>query len=91
MSAYRDFTELRYHDHVDRVARRLHELADEVQREGDRTDPKIDVPGFGWAASQVIHAVSWGLANLNRDALVLAAAEADRPALGSLPAEENPK
>jgi hypothetical protein len=73
-------TEKHYLARVDDVVVRLREMADDVERQGHRTTNHVGVPGFGWSAHSVVHAVMWGMANLSLDSLVVAAADADAAA-----------
>lgn len=61
------------------IAARLRDVADQVEREATlRETPYIDgTPKHAIAAEQVIHAVTWGVANLNLSGLVHDAAQAD--------------
>lgn len=74
----------RHAEHYNRllasVVAGLRRVADDVERQGAKTANRVDAPEHGWAAHNVIHEITWGVANLNLSALILAAAEADRPA-----------
>lgn len=77
---------------VKRVADALRRLADEVEREGELWEPTdFDRAPLRHvkAASRVLHTVTWGVANLNVEAVVEAAAEADALAHVPTPKEES--
>ena len=59
------------------VAKALRDMADEVDREVDAPPNKVNAPAHAWKAHRVVHIVTWGVANLNLNALVLDAAETD--------------
>lgn len=78
MSDDKDWAARHYTQSVEMVARKLRDMADEVEREGVvRPENEWTGPPFGWAASKVVHAVAWGTANLNLDLVVTNAAQAD--------------
>jgi hypothetical protein len=65
---------------IEKVAARLRDLADEVERES-RTFDRIGQrgrPSYAMVARNVQHAVLWGLANLSLDGLTDAAYDADQ-------------
>lgn len=66
-------------DQVERIATRLHELADEVSRlhaDIERV-PAAGRPNFALVACDVQHEVLWRVANLSLDVLTRLAADAD--------------
>lgn len=64
---------------VERVAQRLRDMADEVERATEpRATPYIDgSPRYGVMAEQVIHTIVWGVANCSLDGVIHAATLAD--------------
>lgn len=77
-----EHTEDAYRHEVIRVARHLRSLADEIQRDGLRVQPRVTssydaLPSYGDAAHRIIHNLHWGIANANLDGLIRAAADAD--------------
>lgn len=71
----------RFDDRVDEIASRLRRLADEVEREASSNN-RVGMPSYGWKASQIIHSITWGVANMNLSALVAVAAEVDAAGRG---------
>lgn len=72
-----EFLTKRYHQNVDVMVRRLRDVADQMERDGHRTENHVGSPPYSWAAHSVVHAVTWGVANLGLDNLTLLAAEID--------------
>ena len=71
-------TERLYTESVSYIVATLRSLADEIERAGSRTSSPLDgTPQFGKAASRVVHAVSWGVANATMSDVVTKAAQAD--------------
>jgi hypothetical protein len=69
----------RFYAKVHEIAERLRGLADDVGREG--ANPRVNSvgsPAYGWRFQQVLHIVTWGVANLNLPSLADAASELDR-------------
>lgn len=60
-----------YDRQIDRIAQQLRDLADKVETRRV-TDP-IGMRGYGYQATQVIHDIQWGVANLPLDTLLSAA------------------
>lgn len=82
--SYSAVTSRFYAKQVADVVRRLRGLADEVEREG-RARPGVmgrqdGRPEYVHSAQQIVHAVTWGLANLNLDGVISAGNEADQAA-----------
>lgn len=76
----RDYAKLmgdRYEEKVADMVVSLRSLADRIERDAAPTPNHVSVPRFAWAAHNVIHEVTWAMANLNLDSLVVLAAEAD--------------
>lgn len=73
----------RVEDKIFRIANNLRRLADEVEREAARLNQFAakDIPAGGETASNVVYAVAWGMANLNLNLLIQAAADYDREVL----------
>jgi hypothetical protein len=74
--------EERYRRAVQRTANRLRDLAEEIERDGMRVRKTklpdgTEVPDYGNAARDVVHAVQWGVANAHADRVVDAAVSAD--------------
>ncbi len=69
----------RFNDQVARISYRLREMADEVERETRVTLPSTVYRGteYGAAAHSIVHAIMWGMANLNLDSIVLLGSEVD--------------
>lgn len=68
-----------FSDKVQFIADKLRLIADEVEREASvKVDISTMVPDHARSASEVVHKVAWGVANLHLDGLIMAAAEADR-------------
>lgn len=67
----------RFDGRVDEIASRLRRLADEVEREGYSSNNRVGMPSYGWKASQIVHAITWGVANMNLSGLVAVASEVD--------------
>jgi hypothetical protein len=68
----------RYHEKIAEMARRLRTLADDIERKGNAREFKsVLTPRHVNAATNVVHALAWGMANLNADGLVQAAGDAD--------------
>lgn len=69
-----------YHREVDQVAARLRSLAEEVEKRGHRVydNPSDGEPDYLSAATEVVHKVQWGIANLPLDTLLSGATEVDR-------------
>jgi hypothetical protein len=71
-----------YRSHYERtlanIAGNLRELADRVERDG-RLRPVRVAEGrdASWSASQVVHAVQWGMANLPLQLLIQSASDID--------------
>lgn len=57
------------HERIEGVAKALHRMADEVQREADTFLGRVEKNDEGTTVSNVIHTVMWGVANLNLDVL----------------------
>ncbi len=63
------------------IVQRLRDLADEVERDGKprpnitRRDGAVVTDDYIGAAANAIHAVTWGVANLNLDGLVATASD----------------
>lgn len=73
-----DYTQSRrdaYDAKLAQMVAQVHRIADDIEREGRRRE--TDTNNAGWAASQVLHTLMWGLANLSLDRLVSLAAEVD--------------
>jgi hypothetical protein len=69
----------RYEDKLQAIADDLHEIGRRIAREGKPHRDVINDDGqddYMLAAERALHALSWGLANLNADRLVSAAADA---------------
>lgn len=69
----------RYLDRLADIAADLRSLADRVEREGEAR-PRFGAPenfDHVTGAAGVVHAVTWGVANLNLDILLADAADAD--------------
>lgn len=67
-------------DRMHRVANGLRDLADEVERHAARGERRYESGnGMSWVllASDVVHKVTWGVANLNLDGIVANARDAD--------------
>jgi hypothetical protein len=75
----------RYEDRLQSVVMALSELAREVGREG-KARPTVLTPDgqvdYLYAAERAIHALHWGIANLNADSLIGTAAEAHNAVRG---------
>lgn len=69
-----------YVESVNRVAARLRQTADEIERRGTNVRPNLrDMqPDYASAVGDVMHALTTGLGNLHPDSLIRIAAEADR-------------
>lgn len=69
----------RFDGQVTSIATRLRRMADEIEREGQPTrnftNGSDRRPDYVQAASEVIHTVTWGVANLSLDGLVTTAAD----------------
>ena len=72
----KDWAQQRYEGHVDRIARDLRYLADRVERTGHNARPERSNT-YSTAACDVLHEITWGVANLNLDNLLNAALDAD--------------
>lgn len=71
-------TERLYTESVGYVVASLRSLADEIERTGTWTISPLDgTPQFSKAASRIVHAVSWGVANATLSDVVSKAAQAD--------------
>ena len=68
-----------YNAHVARTAAHLRRIADEVEREGTATNAfrgwHKGEHDYVYAAQQVVHTVTWGVAHLNLPGLISYAAE----------------
>lgn len=73
-----------YKRQVGRLATHLRDLAERVEHEGvarpGLVGERDGKPEYVYAASQVVDAVVWGLANAGLSGLISAASEADRAA-----------
>jgi hypothetical protein len=71
-----------YSRQVDRVAAGLRDLADKVEQEGrarpGSTGRRDGRPEYVAAATRVVHALSWGFANLPVETLLTNANDADQ-------------
>jgi hypothetical protein len=65
---------------VAKLAAKLRQMADEVERRSIRTNLHDMKPDHAYHAGDTVHTLSWGFANLNLERLISAAAEADRAA-----------
>jgi hypothetical protein len=75
----------RYEDKLQDIANRLADLAREVSREGKARPTVLNADGqtdYIYAAERAIHALHWGIANLNADSLIGTAAEAHNAVRG---------
>jgi hypothetical protein len=72
----KDWAQQRYEGHVNRIAEGLRSLADRVERTGHSPRPGRSNT-YSTAACDVLHDVTWGVANLNLDNLLNAALDAD--------------
>lgn len=84
MSGYEGYVEAmeaKYDDHVEHVVSRLRYLADEIEREHRRYRDPVNPPDVeraaGYAASRIVHTVSWGVAHIDLEGLVRAATAVD--------------
>lgn len=75
-----EFAAKHYADTVTKVAEGLRKLADDAEREGRHTTNHRGEPDYATAAYSVLHAITWGIANLHTEGLVTRAADADRAA-----------
>jgi hypothetical protein len=66
-----------FYDDRDAIAAHLRKMADEVSRKSPPTNLRSLQPDFGKSARDIIHTVTWGLANLNLGSLASDAAELD--------------
>lgn len=74
-----------YQRRIEAIAARLHDIAAEVQREGVARVGHVNAdgkPDYLWSAQQVLHTVTWGVANLNLDGLLSTAADAQNAVRG---------
>lgn len=64
---------------VARIVADLRRLGDEVEREANAIGRvgELEFNTYGYAASQIIHAVTWGMANLSLERIAQCAADAD--------------
>ena len=76
-AACEDSARNRYLSRVDSIVVSLRQIADEVERHGPPSEKFGTASIYGSSAHDILHDVLWGVANLNMDALVAAAAEAD--------------
>lgn len=74
-----DYLERKRSDHVEEIALALEDIAAEVRREGARHDrASVDgTPRFSQSTSRVLHAVTWGVANLPSQRLLDVSAQLD--------------
>lgn len=69
----------RFSNRARSTAEGLRKIADDVERRSKvKPDIRTMIPDHAKAAEEVIHTIHWGIANLNIDGLVRAAADADR-------------
>ena len=84
---YVDAQTERYADSLKKVAGRLRDIAERVEREGKPTVGHLQadgLPDYLWAAQQVVHEIHWGLANAHVDTLLSSAADAHSAVRGRI-------
>ncbi len=85
MARYAETQTERYAQTTAGIAKRLRDIADEVERESAVREGTFDndgKPDFMWSAQQIVHTVMWGVANLSLDGLVSAARDAHNAVRG---------